>query len=86
MQIPKIMAIIDNTAVIVDRISIANILFMLLFEASVDVASIVILALVGFVLGFSWAFGIVEVGVADVVCGIGTNITISAFTMIQFFC
>ena len=57
MQIPKIMAIIDNAAVIVDKISIANVLFMLLFGASVDVASIVILALVGFVLGFSWAFG-----------------------------
>ena len=80
------MAIIDNAAVIVDRISIANVLFMLLFGASVDVASIVILALVGFVLGFSWVFGIVEVGVADVVCGIGTDITISALTMVRFFC
>ncbi|CAG8462501.1 9735_t:CDS:2 [Racocetra persica] len=55
------MAIIDNMAVIVDRISIANVLFILLFEASVNVAIIVILVLVGFVLGFSWVFGIVEV-------------------------
>ena len=86
MQIPNIMAIIDNAAVIVNRISIANALFMLLFEASVDVASIGILALVGFVLGFSWVFGIVEVGIADIVCSIGTDITISAFTMVQFFC
>ena len=78
------MAIIDNAAVIVDRISIAKVLFILLFGASVDVASIVILAFVGFVLGFSWAFGIV--GVADVVCGIGTEITISACTMVRFFC
>ena len=54
MQIPNIMAIIDNAAVIVDRISIANVLFILLFGASVNVASILILVLVGFVLGFSW--------------------------------
>ena len=80
------MAIIDNAAIIVDRISIANVLFILLFGASVDVAIIVILAFVGFVLGFSCAFGIVGVGVADVVCGIGTDITISACTMVRFFC
>ena len=52
IQIPNIIAIIDNAAVIVDRISIANVLFIFLFGASVDVASIVILVLVGLCLDF----------------------------------
>ena len=48
------MAIIDNAAVIVDRISIAKVLFILLFGASVDVASIVILAFLTLYLDFLW--------------------------------
>ena len=80
------MAIVDNKVAIVPNISIAKVLFILLFGASVVcVASIVILAFVlVFVFGISWAFGIVDVGVADVgagVTGIDTTIT-SALIMV----
>src|SRR5260364_256778 len=87
IQIPNIMAIVDNKVAIVPNISIANTLLLLLGVSTDCVASIVILALV-FVLvfGVSWAFGIVDVGVADVgVIGKDTTIT-SALIMVRFLC
>jgi hypothetical protein len=85
IQIPNRMLNMDNAAVIALKTSITKVLFIV-FWASVDcVASIVILAFVGFVvLGLSWAFGI---GVADVVGVIGTDKTItSALIMVRFLC
>ena len=82
------MAIVDNKVAIVPNISIASTLLLLLLEVSTDcVASIVILVLI-FVLvfGASWAFGIVDVGVADVgVISKDTTIT-SALIMVRFLC